>query len=240
MTKSSIYQQYTQWVDGLNLTEEDKKKYNKFHLKMYWLVIVTGVIPWDHITCTFKLDHNSDELKHYLGALFKHNNPTSFIRQLNMYGFTRSRIGAGFSHPGFTGRFSDMVNIVRKTNPRQINTKEQQVTVTATRKQVTVTATGKRKRTSFEDSEDLDESQFTPPAKRTKRKKVVISSFCCTVVVNDDDPAMQVKAKTLDPFMPQMALPESLLSVKPLPISQYLDALVTPITELPQLFSVSF
>ncbi|KAM7543002.1 hypothetical protein Aperf_G00000006818 [Anoplocephala perfoliata] len=85
-----------------------------------------GLIYWDHSGNSFHIRDGNRLAKDILPTLFKHNNFSSFIRQLNMYGFRKinradSIVGYGtdtedmeFSHPYFQRDDDTLMSKIRR------------------------------------------------------------------------------------------------------------------------------
>lgn len=65
----------------------------------------------------FAIKEIDDFQDHILPKYFRHRNINSFIRQLNMYGFHKSRKDPSkniFSHPFFQRGHADLLHLVRR------------------------------------------------------------------------------------------------------------------------------
>jgi len=96
-----------------------KKKKNRQFIAVLHNMIETEedtIMLWTHSGSAFKIYEKSPNLSNAIGRHFRHNNYTSFQRQLNIYNFSKSQTGefaGSFFHPTFSRtNFSNFVKEV--------------------------------------------------------------------------------------------------------------------------------
>jgi len=116
----------------------------KFLLKTYEILEkpdYQDMIHWSPDGTAIIIDKVHDFSQNVLPLYFKHSNYMSFIRQLNMYGFTRSEVfkdKLAFSQPLFQrGRKENLVKMQRKTQiPKTPSSSSEKDSLTKTQKEL--------------------------------------------------------------------------------------------------------
>lgn len=113
--------------------KENPKKPNKFLLKIYSILSNSNnssVISWSDSGETFTIKDVSEFTKYLLPKYFKHHKLASFIRQLNMYDFSKCKNSEFcYSHPLFRkGKRGELKKIRRKLSEKKVEFPQTEMT----------------------------------------------------------------------------------------------------------------
>ena len=123
-------------LEGKETFQKDKYKkkgeYPNFLLKLYQILeneSYKDIIHWTEDGKYFIISNLHDFTEKLLPKYYKHNNYSSFIRQLNMYDFHKKKSGQNehvFHHQNFIRNRKDLLKLIkRKSKKENINTNNQ-------------------------------------------------------------------------------------------------------------------
>ena len=123
-------------LEGKETFQKDKYKkkgeYPNFLLKLYQILeneSYKDIIHWTEDGKYFIISNLHDFTEKILPKYYKHNNYSSFIRQLNMYDFHKKKSGQNehvFHHQNFIRNRKDLLKLIkRKSKKENINTNNQ-------------------------------------------------------------------------------------------------------------------
>ncbi|KAG1874452.1 hypothetical protein F4604DRAFT_744773 [Suillus subluteus] len=90
---------------------------NNFVTKLYQMINdpkSQSFIAWTELGTSFVVSNIGEFSRSILGSHFKHNNFSSFVRQLNMYGFHKINRTWEFSHPKFLRARPDLLDAIKR------------------------------------------------------------------------------------------------------------------------------
>jgi len=110
-----------------NLLENKTKKeeYPNFLLKLYTILETSeykNIISWSEDGKYFSIINLHDFTENILPKFYKHNNFSSFVRQLNMYDFHKKRSNQNehiFQHPKFIRGHQDLIKTIKRKNKKE-------------------------------------------------------------------------------------------------------------------------
>ena len=116
--------------ENLNENKTKKDDYPNFLLKLYTILETPeykNIINWSEDGKYFSIINLHDFTENILPKFYKHNNFSSFVRQLNMYDFHKKRSNQNehiFQHPKFIKGNQDLIKTIKRKNKKE-NIQEQ-------------------------------------------------------------------------------------------------------------------
>ena len=117
--------------ENLNEIKTKKEDYPNFLLKLYTILETPeykNIINWSEDGKYFSIINLHDFTENILPKFYKHNNFSSFVRQLNMYDFHKKRSNQNehiFQHPKFIKGKQDLIKTIKRKNKKENIMQEQ-------------------------------------------------------------------------------------------------------------------
>ena len=117
--------------ENLNEIKTKKEDYPNFLLKLYTILETPeykNIINWSEDGKYFSIINLHDFTENILPKFYKHNNFSSFVRQLNMYDFHKKRSNQNehiFQHPKFIKGKQDLIKTIKRKNKKENMMQEQ-------------------------------------------------------------------------------------------------------------------
>ena len=117
--------------ENLNEIKTKKEDYPNFLLKLYTILETPeykNIINWSEDGKYFSITNLHDFTENILPKFYKHNNFSSFVRQLNMYDFHKKRSNQNehiFQHPKFIKGKQDLIKTIKRKNKKENMMQEQ-------------------------------------------------------------------------------------------------------------------
>jgi len=117
--------------ENLNENKTKKEDYPNFLLKLYTILETPeykNIISWSEDGKYFSIINLHDFTENILPKFYKHNNFSSFVRQLNMYDFHKKRSNQNehiFQHPKFIKGNQDLIKTIKRKNKKDNIMQEQ-------------------------------------------------------------------------------------------------------------------
>ena len=111
--------------ENLNENKTKKEDYPNFLLKLYTILETPeykNIINWSEDGKYFSILNLHDFTENILPKFYKHNNFSSFVRQLNMYDFHKKRSNQNehiFQHPKFIKGNQDLIKTIKRKNKKE-------------------------------------------------------------------------------------------------------------------------